>query len=74
MNWIALLGQMIPVLGGIAGHPELAVLAQKLLAIGEQEVERRIAQTGQTREQILADASEAWNEAIKGADDLKNME
>lgn len=73
MNILFLLQTLIPVLGTITGHPELAQLASKLTAIGEAEIARRIAQTGQTREQILADAAKTWDEAIQGADDLKNL-
>lgn len=73
MNWIQLLGELIPVLGGVTGHPELVALAEKLVQIGEEEVARRMADSGQTREQVLADASATWDAAIKGADDLANQ-
>ncbi|HEY6244576.1 MAG TPA: hypothetical protein VIX17_11540 [Pyrinomonadaceae bacterium] len=73
MNILILLQTMLPVLGTVTHHPEIAQLATNLTSIAEEEISRRMSQTGKTRAEILADAGAAWDEAIKGADDLKNL-
>jgi hypothetical protein len=76
MNWGDLfntLEEFIPLFAGLTGHPELGVLAQKLINIGEEELQRRMRQTGMTRAEILQDAAatyaqlKAENDALKRA-------
>lgn len=76
MNWADLFGtiqQFIPLFASLTGHPELGILAQKLIDIGETEIERRMNKTGMTRAEVLADAATTWeqlrieNEALKRA-------
>lgn len=73
MNWILVLQELLPVLGGLTGHPELSALAARFIDIGEAEVARRMAETGQTRAEVLADADTTFQAAIQGADDLKDL-
>jgi phosphoribosylcarboxyaminoimidazole (NCAIR) mutase len=57
----------------LSGQEKAATLAVELVAIAEQEVERRIRESGQTREEILADATATWGEAVTGADKLLEL-
>lgn len=74
MNWadiFSTIEQFLPLFAGLTGHPELGILAQKLIKIGESEIQRRMNQTGMTRAQVLAEAAAAYetlkteNEALK---------
>lgn len=74
MNWADLFNtieQFIPLFAGLTGHPELGKLAQGLINIGEDEIQRRMNQSGMTRAQVLADAAATYetlkteNEALK---------
>lgn len=76
MNWsdiFSTLQQFIPLFAGLTGHPEIGVLAQKLINIGENELQRRMQQTGMTRTEVLQDAATTYeqlrieNEALKRA-------
>jgi hypothetical protein len=76
MNWGDLfntLEEFIPLFAGLTGHPELGVLAQKLINIGEEELQRRMRQTGMTRAEVLQDAAATYaqlkteNDALKRA-------
>lgn len=63
MKWTDLLGtlqQFIPLFAGLTGHPELGLLAQKLIDIGEDEIQRRMASSGKSRTQVLQDAAAAY--------------
>lgn len=76
MNWAELLGtlqQFIPVFAGLAGHPELGLLAQKLIDIGEDEVQRRMGSSGMTRTQVLQDAAATYAQLKIENDALKKM-
>lgn len=76
MNWSDLfdsLYKLIPLLSTVAGHPELGALAEKLIEIGEEEIARRMAEKGQTRAEVLADADATWQRAITGADELGKL-
>lgn len=70
MEILLTLQALLPVLGEMTGHAEIATLVSRLATIAESEVARRQAATGQTREQILEDASKTWAEAVRGADEL----
>lgn len=65
--------QFIPLFAGLTGHPELGMLAQKLISIGESEVQRRMAATGKTRAEVLADASATWQQLKIENDELKKL-
>lgn len=56
------LEKVLPILGGITGNPTLGTLAAKLLQMGEDEIKRRMAETGMTRSQVLADAETTYNQ------------
>lgn len=76
MNWTDLLGtlqQFIPLFAGLAGHPELGLLAQKLIDIGEDEIQRRIASSGMTRTQVLQDAATTYAQLKVENDALKKL-
>lgn len=57
------LEQVLPILGTMTGHPELGILASRLLDIGEQEVERRSQANNLVRSEVLADAAAIYAEA-----------
>jgi hypothetical protein len=67
------LEKALPVLGGLTGHPEIGTLAGRLLDIAESEIERRRAETGKSRSEILADAKAAYAEAKTANEDLKKL-
>lgn len=76
MNWTDLLGtlqQFIPLFAGLAGHPELGLLAQKLIDIGEDEIQRRMASSGMTRTQVLQDAATTYAQLKVENDALKKL-
>lgn len=76
MNWTDLLGtlqQFIPLFAGLAGHPELGLLAQKLIDIGEDEIQRRMASSGMTRAQVLQDAAATYAQLKVENDALKKL-
>lgn len=76
MNWSDLLGtlqQFIPLFAGLAGHPELGLLAQKLIDIGEDEIQRRMASSGMTRTQVLQDAAATYQQLKTENDALKRL-
>lgn len=57
------LEQILPVLGTMTGKPEIAMLAARLLDIGENEIQRRMAERpGATRAQVLADTTETFQQ------------
>lgn len=67
------LERALPILGTIVGHPELGVLAQRLLDIAEGEITRRSQLTGRTRSEVLADAAIAYQEAREANDILSTL-
>lgn len=67
------LERVLPILGTVAGQPEIGLLAAKLLDMGEKELERRKSTTGRTRTEILADARATFAEAKEANDDLKGL-
>jgi len=67
------LEELIPVLGTVSGHPELAVLTQKLIDIGENELQRRQTESGRSRADELADAKTAYVAARVENDKLKAL-
>jgi hypothetical protein len=76
MNWTDLFGtlqQFIPLLAGLTGHPELGLLAQRLIDIGENEIERRIRETGMSRSEVLADSKVTFEQLKAENDALKRL-
>lgn len=67
------LERVLPILGGLTGHPELGTLAAKLLQMGEDEIARRQAASGRTRSEILADAESTFVEAKIENEKLKRL-
>jgi hypothetical protein len=67
------LEKVLPILGGITGNPALGTLAGKLLQMGEDEIKRRMAQSGMTRAQVLADAETTYNQFKIENEALKKM-
>jgi hypothetical protein len=61
----------LPILGTLVGHPEIGVLAQRLITLSEDEIARRQSDTGKTRSEILAEAAATWEAAKAANDELK---
>lgn len=54
------LEELLPILATATGHPEIGVLASRLLNLGEEEWARRSAASGRTRREELADAAATY--------------
>lgn len=67
------LEELLPVLGTMTGHPELAQLAAKLLDMGQDELERRRGQSGRSRAEELADAKATFAQFKKENEELKRL-
>ena len=67
------LEKALPILGTMVGHPEMGVLAQRLLDIAETEIDRRAHSSGKTRSEVLADAAIAYPEARAANDKLSAL-
>ncbi len=65
--------ELLPILATTTGHPELGLLAQKLIQIGEAELARRQGEQSRTRAEILADAEATFAEAKAANEELKNL-
>jgi hypothetical protein len=65
--------RLLPVIGGMTGHPEVGSLLARLIELGEEEARRRMQATGGTRAEVLADATATFarfkieNAALKKA-------
>jgi hypothetical protein len=73
LSIIRSLEEYLPILATLTGHPELAALAQKLIDIGEDEVNRRQGESGLTRTQELAAAANDYAAAKEENDKLKAL-
>lgn len=76
MNWSDLfntLEEFIPLFTGLVGHPELGQLTQRLIHIGENELQRRMSETGKSRTEILQSAAAAYAQLKIENDALKRM-
>ena len=49
--------RLLPVIGGMAGHPEIGSLLARLIELAEAEAQRRMQSTGASRSDVLADAA-----------------
>lgn len=67
------LNELIPVLATISGNPAIANLAQQLIVIANGQLESQAGASGKTTDQILAEASAKWDQALQNAQDLRNM-
>ena len=67
------LNQLIPILATVTGNPAILTLAQQLIVIANGQLESQAAASGKTTEQLLAEASAAWDKALANAEDLRNM-
>lgn len=70
---ILILDQLIPILATLTDDPALAGLAQQLIKIANEHLTNQAAASGKTTEQLLAEASAAWDKALANAEDLRNM-
>lgn len=64
---------LLPILAQLKTDNKNVQLALDLIKIAEDEIERRMNEQGRTRAEILADASETWDAAITGADELAKL-
>lgn len=67
------LEKVLPIIGTATGNPELGVLAAKLLDMSEQEIQRRMASSGRTRSEELADAQATYAQFRKENAELKAL-
>ncbi len=67
------LNQLIPVLATVTGNPAIVTLAQQLIVIANGQLESQAAASGKTTDQILAEASVKWDQALQNAQDLRNL-
>lgn len=70
---LARLEEVLPILGGLVGHPELGTLAGRLINLAEEEITRRQAQSGMTRAEVLADAAQTYAKARVENEKLKKL-
>lgn len=56
------LERVLPIIGGITGNPQIGILAAKLLDLGEEELRRRMAKSGRSRAEELADAAATFRQ------------
>ena len=70
---ILILDQLIPILATLTDDPAIAGLAQQLIKIANEHLTNQAAASGKTTEQLLAEASAAWDKALANAEDLRNM-
>jgi hypothetical protein len=76
MSFLDILDQLekvLPILGGITGNPALGTLAAKLLQLGEDEIRRRMATSGKSRAEVLADAAATYQQFKTENAALKKM-
>ena len=67
------LDQLIPVLATLTGNPAIATLAQQLIGIANSQLDSQAAATGKTTDELLAEASATWDQALQNATNLRNM-
>jgi len=67
------LNQLIPVLATVTGNPAILTLAQQLIVIANGQLESQAAASGKTTEQLLAEASAKWDQALQNAQKLRDM-
>lgn len=63
MDWDKLFDGLVnalPIIATSVGHPEIGVLVQQLIKKTEDEIERRQADNGWTRAEVLADADATY--------------
>lgn len=71
---IELLRELLPVIASMAIKNEATrTLVMRLTSIAEQEVERRMNQTGKTRAEALAEFDVQWQEDIDKAQALEDL-
>ena len=70
---IMILDQLIPILATLTDDPAIAGLAQQLIKIANDQLAGQAAASGKTTDQILAEASAAWDKALQNATDLRNL-
>lgn len=73
LDILSRLEELLPILGGLVGHQEVGILGQRLITLAEEEIARRKASSGQSREEILMDAQTAYQQARQANMDLKTL-
>jgi hypothetical protein len=64
---------LAPVLGQMTHHESAAAAIQMLINVGMERVDQIAARTGQTREQVLADATATWAAGCTGGNGLAGI-
>jgi hypothetical protein len=67
------LDQFIPILATLTGNPQIGILAQQLITIANGQLESQAAASGKSTDEILQDASAAWDKALLNAQALKDL-
>jgi hypothetical protein len=67
------LNQLIPILATVTGNPAILTLAQQLIVIANGQLESQAAASGKTTDQLLAEASAKWDQALQNAQNLRDM-
>jgi hypothetical protein len=67
------LNELIPILATVTGNPAILTLAQQLIVIANGQLESQAAASGKTTEQLLAEASAKWDQALQNAQNLRDM-
>lgn len=67
------LNQLLPIIATLTGNPQVGLLAQQLINIAVGQLEAQAGNTGKTTDEILAEASAKWDQALANAQDLRNM-
>lgn len=73
LDILSRLEELLPILGGLVGHQEVAILGQRLITLAEEEIARRKASSGQSRAEILMDAQTTYQQARQANMDLKTL-
>lgn len=67
------LSQLIPIIATLTGNSKIGPLVQQLINIAVAQLESQANNSGKTTDQILQEASVAWDKALQNAQDLRNM-
>jgi hypothetical protein len=67
------LDQLIPILATLTGNPQIGTLAQQLITIANGQLQSQAAASGKSTDEILQDASAAWDKALLNAQALKDL-
>lgn len=68
MDWKKLAGELIPVAAAVTGSAEIEGAAKVLEGAINAHIANKVAVSGQTRDEILAEAQTDWNQDVDEAD------